>query len=50
MNNVFKRFKKWWKKTLQRERDFYYNTHGIYKNRNERKAIEKQRAMRTNHK
>lgn len=40
MSNIFQNVKKWWKRTLQRERDFYYDTHGPYKNRKEKKTIE----------
>lgn len=41
-----KTFKRWYKKTLQRYRDFYYDTHEPYKNRKERLIIEKIRQKR----
>lgn len=40
---MLRRFKRWYHATLQLYRDNYYDTHGVRKNRQERKAIEKLR-------
>ena len=46
MANMLSKFKRWYRNTLQLYRDNYYDTHGIRKNRQERRAIEKLRKKR----
>lgn len=43
---MLRKFKRWYRSTLQLYRDNYYDTHGVRKNRQERRAIEKIRKKR----
>lgn len=41
MMNVFKKLRRWWRRTLQNYRDVYSETHGPKRNRAERRRMAK---------